>query len=108
AECHTQQQHSIVHEYELSAHARKDVNCLDCHQPANQQEKSEHHAFTVSKVVTAANCRSCHDSEYQQFLRSRHAAPSWAAVYGEAGLSAEQLAFSEKFHPGASKRPANA
>ena len=86
AECHTQQQHSIVHEYELSVHARKDVNCLDCHQPAAQQEKSEHHGFTISKVVTAANCRSCHETQYQQFLRSRHAAPSWAAVYGEAGL----------------------
>ncbi len=107
AECHTQQQHSIVHEYELSVHARKEVNCLDCHQPAAQQEKSEHHGFTISKVVTAANCRSCHEAQYQQFLRSRHAAPSWAAVYGESGLSAEQVAFSEKFHRGASKRPAN-
>jgi hydroxylamine dehydrogenase len=108
AECHTQQQHAIVHEYELSVHAQKNVNCLDCHQPAANQEKAEHHGFTLSKVVTAANCRSCHETIYQQFLRSRHAAPSWAAVYGEAGLSAEQATFSEQHHPGASKRPANA
>jgi len=58
--------------------------------------------------VTAANCRSCHETIYQQFLRSRHAAPSWAAVYGEKGLSAEHVSFSEQYHPGASKRPANA
>jgi hypothetical protein len=108
AECHTRQQHAIVHEYELSVHAQKNVNCLDCHQPAGNQESSPHHGFTISKVVTAANCRSCHESIYQQFLRSRHAAPSWAAVYGEEGLSPEQVAFSEQYHPGASKRKPNA
>lgn len=107
AECHTRQQHAIVHEYEMSMHAEKGVNCLDCHQPAVNQEKSEHHGFTISKVVTAANCRSCHETIYQQFLRSRHAAPSWAAVYGEEGLTAEQVSFSEKYHPGACKRGAN-
>jgi hypothetical protein len=107
AECHTRQQHSIVHEYEMSAHARKGVSCLECHQPAQGQQEMEHHGFTIGKTVTAANCRSCHDQQYQQFLRSRHAAPAWAAVRGEKGLSAEQVAFSEKYHPGASKRPAN-
>lgn len=105
AECHSQQQHSIVHEYELSAHARKGINCLECHQPAAGQEKVDHHSFVISKNVTAANCRSCHENEYQQFLRSRHAAPSWAAVYGEKGLTAEQVAFAETFHPGSCKRP---
>ena len=109
AECHTRQQHSIVHEYELSVHARQGVSCLDCHQPAAKQAQQEHHGFTIGKAVTAANCRTCHEQAYQQFLRSRHAAPSWAAVYGEKGgpapLSEEQIAFSEKYHPGATKRP---
>jgi hypothetical protein len=108
AECHTEQQYSIVHEYELSAHAAKGINCLECHQPAKNQEQTDHHGFVIAKNLTAANCRSCHESEYEQFLRSRHAAPSWAAVYGEKGLSPEQVDFSEKFHPGACKRPANA
>jgi hydroxylamine dehydrogenase len=105
AECHAQQQHSIVHEYELSVHAQKGVNCLDCHQPAANQEKMDHHGFDITKSVTAANCRSCHDKEYQQYLRSRHAAPAWAAVYGEEGLTPEQVAFSEQFQPGGCKRP---
>ena len=83
AECHTQQQYSVVHEYEMSAHARNGVNCLDCHQPAAAQEKKDHHGFTVSARLTAGNCRSCHEPTYQEFLRSRHAAPSWAAVYGQ-------------------------
>lgn len=108
AECHTQTQHSIVHEYELSRHAQKGISCLDCHQPASKQEKSDHHGFVIAKTVTAANCRSCHETEYQQFLRSRHAAPSWAAVYGEESIPADVLAFSEKYHPGACKRPPNA
>jgi nitrate/TMAO reductase-like tetraheme cytochrome c subunit len=107
AECHTEQQYSIVHEYELSAHAAKGISCLECHQPAQGQDKADHHGFVISKGVTAANCRSCHESEYQQFLRSRHAAPSWAAVYGEKGLTPDQVDFSEKYQPGACKRPAN-
>jgi hypothetical protein len=105
AECHSQLQHSIVHEFELSAHAAKNVTCLDCHQPAANQEKKDHHGFSISHAITAANCRSCHENAYQQFLRSRHAAPSWAAVYGEAGLTPQQVSFSEEFHPKGSKRP---
>jgi hypothetical protein len=107
AECHSTRHYSVVHEYELSAHAAKGVNCLECHQPAANQDKLEHHGFTIAKQVTAANCRGCHETEYQQFLRSRHAAPSWAAVYGEAGLSPDQVEFSEKYHPGACKRSPN-
>ena len=112
AECHTRQQHSIVHEYELSVHARKGITCLDCHQPAENQEKKDHHDFVLTKSLTAANCRQCHEQVYQQFAHSRHAAPSWAAVYGEKGsvdhpLTVEQVALSEKFHPGSCKRPAN-
>jgi hypothetical protein len=113
AECHANQQYSIVHEYELSAHAKNHVNCLECHQPAQGQKGQEHHGFTITRKLTAANCRACHAQVYDQFVRSRHAAPSWSAVYGEeglrsAGLSVEQVAFSEKLHPGACKRPANA
>jgi hydroxylamine dehydrogenase len=107
AECHSTQHYAIVHEYELSAHAAKGISCLECHQPAPNQDQTDHHGFVIAKNVTATNCRSCHETQYQQFLRSRHAAPSWAAVYGEKGLSAEQVAFSEKYHPGACKRAAN-
>jgi hydroxylamine dehydrogenase len=108
AECHAQQHYSVVHEYEMSVHAQKNVTCLDCHQPAERQEKTDHHGYTISKKLTAANCQSCHCQQYRQFLQSRHAAPSWAAVYGEKGLSAEQVNFAETFHPGSCKRPANA
>ena len=113
AECHIQQQFSVVHEYELSVHAKKGISCLDCHQPAAGQDKADHHGFVISKSLTAGNCRVCHEAVYQQFLRSRHAAPSWAAVFGDeklpqqAALTPEQVAFSEQFHPGGCKRGAN-
>ena len=107
AECHARSQYSIVHEYEMSAHARKNVTCLDCHAPATGQNKVDHHGFVISDHLTAGNCRSCHENIYQEFLRSRHAAPSWAAVHGAQGLSKEQVAFSEQFQPGGTNRPPN-
>ena len=105
AECHLRTQYSIVHQYEMSMHARKGVNCLDCHQPAAGQEKKDHHGFVISTKLTAGNCRGCHESIYQQFLRSRHAAPAWAAIYGEKSLTPEQVNFSETYQPGGTRRP---
>src|SRR3954465_7151274 len=93
AECHAQQQYSVVHEYEMSRHAQKGINCLECHQPAAGQDKREHHGCVGSTTRTGGNSRSCHEPIYQEFLRSRHAAPSWAAVYGQAGLKPEQVEF---------------
>jgi len=80
AECHSAQQYSVVHEFEMSRHAQRGVSCLDCHQPAMSQHGQEHHGFTIVTKLTAGNCRSCHEGTYQEFLRSRHAAVSWAAV----------------------------
>jgi hypothetical protein len=105
AECHTAQQYSIVHEYEMSRHAERGISCLDCHKPAQGQPGEEHHSFTIVSKLTAGNCRSCHESIYQEFLHSRHAAVSWAAVYGEQGLKAEQVEFAERYQPGYARRP---
>lgn len=105
AECHARMQYSVVHEYEMSRHAQKGVNCLECHQPAAGQEKQDHHGFVIATKLTAGNCRSCHEAIYQQFLHSRHAAPAWAAIYGEKGLTPEQVNFSEQYQPGGTRRP---
>src|SRR6202041_2053514 len=96
---------SVVHEYEMSVHARKGVNCLDCHQPTAGQDKEDHHGFVISTALTAGNCRSCHENIYQQFLHSRHAARAWAAIYGEKSLTPEQVNFSETYQPGGTRRP---
>ena len=107
AECHARAQYSVVHEYEMSMHAKKGVSCLDCHQPAANQKSEDHHGFVISAHLTAGNCRSCHEGIYQEFARSRHAAPAWAAVYGSQGLSKDQVAFSEQFQPGGTNRAPN-
>ncbi|HUK34962.1 MAG TPA: multiheme c-type cytochrome [Vicinamibacterales bacterium] len=104
AECHAAQQYSVVHEYEMSRHAQRGVSCLDCRQPATSQHGQEHHGFTIVTRLTAGNCRSCHESIYQEFLRSRHAAVSWAAVFGEQALTPDQVAFAERYQPGYVKR----
>lgn len=105
AECHARTQYSVVHEYEMSMHARKGVNCLDCHQPAPNQEKKDHHGFVISAKMTSGNCRGCHENIYQQYLHSRHAAVAWAAIYGEKGLTPDEVNFAEKYQPGGVKRP---
>jgi len=105
AECHQRLQYSVVHEFEMSRHAEKGVTCLDCHQPATNQQGKEHNGFTITTQMTSGNCRSCHESIYQEFQRSRHAAVSWAAVFGAEGLSAEQVSFAEKYQPGYANRP---
>ena len=58
AECHLNTQYSVVHEFEMSVHARKGVNCLDCHQVAPGQKSKEHHGFVINTGPTPANCRA--------------------------------------------------
>jgi len=105
AECHRNNQYSIVHEYEMSRHAAKGVTCLDCHQVATGQTGTNHNGFVINLAVTPANCKTCHPTEYDQFARSRHAAPSWVAVMGNQDFSPEMIDQMEKLHPGSMKRP---
>ncbi len=108
AECHRQETSAVVHQFEMSEHARQGVTCLECHRPVDGQESLDHRGFVIAKSLTAANCAQCHKTEYDQFLRSRHAAPAWAAVSGPDDFTPEQIAAAEKYHPGAVKRAANA
>jgi hypothetical protein len=104
AECHRRETSAVVHEFEMSRHSASGVNCLECHRNVEGQEPLEHRGFTIARKVTAANCKECHATEYQQFLRSRHAAPAWASVAGPGDFTKEQVAFSERFHKGAVDR----
>jgi hypothetical protein len=107
AACHRRETAAVVHEFELSAHADAGVTCLDCHQPMDGQKPLDHRGFVIATNLTAANCKQCHSTEYKQYLRSRHAAPAWAAVRGAEDFTEEQIEHAEKFHPGWVKRPAN-
>jgi nitrate/TMAO reductase-like tetraheme cytochrome c subunit len=105
AECHRNLQYSIVHEYEMSKHAQKGVTCLDCHQPQAGQTSTNHNGFVITTAITPANCRICHQAIYDQFARSRHAAPAWTAVMGDQDFSPAMIEQMEKLHPGSMKRP---
>ncbi len=107
AACHRRETAAVVHQFETSGHAKHGVSCLDCHHAVEGQETLAHRGFTIAKQLTAKNCSTCHTTEYRQFLRSRHAAPAWAAVTGAKDFTTEQIAFSEKYHKGAVDRPAN-
>lgn len=107
AECHLRETSAVVHQFERSVHAKRGVNCLECHRPAPGQIGTAHKGFTIAVRMTSKNCATCHVTEYEQFARSRHAGPAWAAVVGREGFSAEQLAHTEKYHPGTATRPAN-
>ena len=107
ATCHRRETSAIVHQFERSEHAKHGVSCLDCHRAVDGQEQQAHRGFTIAKHLTSKNCSECHSTEYTQFLRSRHAAPAWAAVSGTRDFTAEQIAFAEKYHKGAVNRPAN-
>ena len=108
AECHSRETPAIVHEYEMSRHAAAGVTCLDCHNAGDKQERLDHRGFVLAKTLTAANCARCHATQYRQFLRSRHAAPSWAAINGPRDFTPDQIQAAEQYHPGAINRPANA
>ncbi|WP_394842378.1 hypothetical protein LZC95_35575 [Pendulispora brunnea] len=99
AECHRRETSAVVVEFEESQHAQKGINCLDCHRPTGGQPTIEHNGFTIAKALTAANCTQCHTTEYEQYARSRHAAPAWASVNGAKDFSPEQLAMGERYHP---------
>jgi hypothetical protein len=107
AECHRRETSAIIHQFETSRHAAAGVNCLECHRPVAGQDPLEHRGFIIARGLTAANCAQCHPGEYQQYLRSRHAAPAWAAVSGPVDFKPEQIAFAERFHKGAVDRKAN-
>lgn len=108
AECHRRETSAVVHQFETSRHAAKGITCLDCHHPVNGQEQVDHRGFVIARHLTAANCAECHKTEYEQFARSRHAAPAWAAVSGPSDFTPVQIAAAEKFHPGAIQRDPNA
>lgn len=107
AECHREETAAVVWEYERSAHAVQAVNCLECHRAVEGQEEVEHRGFVIAKDLTSKNCQQCHAGQVEQYMRSRHAAPAWAAVAGGEPFTEAQLQHAERFHPGWVDRPPN-
>jgi hypothetical protein len=108
AECHRAETAAVVHEFEMSRHNAAGVTCMNCHEPKEGQEAFDHKGFRMAKKVTSLSCKQCHPNEVEQYMRSRHAAPAWAAVTGPGDFTPEQIAFAEAHNPGAVDRPAHA
>ena len=87
ATCHRHETSTIVVQFESSHHAADGVTCLGCHGVAEGQESHDHKGYTLAATVTAKNCAQCHTTEYEQYARSRHAGPAWAAVAGKEDFS---------------------
>ncbi len=112
-QCHRRETPAIVATFELSPHSEA-IICLVCHQPLEGQKAMDHNGFEIVRAPTAGNCAQCHETEYEEFLRSRHAAPAWTAVAGIKGefneygpLTEEQIAHAAQFHPDAMNRGPN-
>ncbi len=99
ASCHEPEGSPVGRRFARSAHARSNLQCLDCHRPLEGQRPVAHHGVTIVSRVTPHNCAGCHAAESAQFARSRHAAPAWIAVGGADELTATQRSLSEAAAP---------
>ena len=73
--CHRELHPGIVADWETSKHAEKDVGCYLCH---GTRHKSENDVEKV-KTVTAYTCNNCHEKQFQEFSKSKHAF-AWTAM----------------------------
>lgn len=90
--CHRKESPGIVSQFGFSSMAAANVKCSDCHEvTANYPGSVSHEGTYVLKTPTVIKCQKCHDEEVSQFLKSRHAIPSYVAYAGSEGLSPSQL-----------------
>jgi len=68
-DCHRGVTPRIVLDWELSRHSREGVDCATCH---GDGHTSAEDASEV-RTITAEACGSCHDAQYKQFARGKHA-----------------------------------
>ena len=95
AECHSRQQYSIVHEYEMSKHAAKGVNCLDCYQPqkgqdADRQDRSRHERFLSLVRVDSSHQQRPRRGLFPDLLSARTAAKVRQVVPGNSGSASNR------------------
>ena len=78
-ECHAEETHGIVEDWDSSRHAEEGVSCLDCHQtdadsPMALKNIKGHEDLNVavSMLVPPSKCAECHKDEVSQFDSSGH------------------------------------
>ena len=99
--CHMEDTPGIVEQFGHSSMAAADVICRDCHEVSEGYPGSVAHEGTyVLQRPTTAMCAACHETEAEQFIQSRHALPSYVAVFGNTDLSADMQAQFESIPEG--------
>jgi hypothetical protein len=90
--CHRKETPGIVRQFGLSTMAAAEVSCRDCHEVENNYPGSGKHEGTyVLAQPTTARCEQCHQTEVNEFYRSRHALPAYVAYAGARELTSDQL-----------------
>ncbi len=74
-ECHQYETPDIVKDWNLSKHSQNDVDCSVCHGDAHNDYDDVAKALTP----TAETCGECHDDQFTQFSRGKHAF-AWTAL----------------------------
>ncbi|MFY3745264.1 multiheme c-type cytochrome [Anaeromyxobacter sp. Red801] len=73
-DCHADANAGIVEQWHESAHAKKGVGCLECHQASKgDADAFEHNGELVATIVTPRDCARCHATESAEFGKSHHA-----------------------------------
>lgn len=89
--CHARATPAITLRFNQSVHAKKGVDCLDCHRGTTENpETTEHKGLQMLPAPTPKTCGNCHQPELEQYKRSAHAGKAWLAMTPE-GLSEEEL-----------------
>jgi hypothetical protein len=74
-DCHKKKQKQIVTDWKLSKHAENDVDCATCHGDEHNSADNANKAI----IPTPDICADCHDTQFQQFSKGKHA-KAWAAM----------------------------
>jgi len=73
-ECHQDVTPSLVKEWQLSSHARKNVDCFSCHKAEKTDPDAvDHNGYTIAILVTPKDCGRCHPNEVTEMTASHHA-----------------------------------
>jgi hydroxylamine dehydrogenase len=73
-DCHDARSPAFVHEWKLSSHAAKGVDCYTCHKAEKSDaDAMDHNGFTIAILVTPKDCGKCHPREEQEMTESHHA-----------------------------------
>jgi hydroxylamine dehydrogenase len=74
-DCHKTVTPGIVTDWQISVHAKKDVDCTACHGDEHQSTND----VAKVKIPTPETCALCHEKQVEHFKTGKHAL-AWAAM----------------------------